>query len=303
MAIQRPASPLWPFALAALSAAAGGCADQRVQRASARLAQEAATPRDGSFEDGPGAADGRGDGAATADAAAGRGDGRSDAADSGCGSITKVGCCAGGVLWFCKQGRLRAIDCGGRPRCGWRSGGIYDCDTSGASDPSSKHAKQCVFGDAGPPLDAGGSIDGGGRCGSVTVEGCCAAGRLVFCADGELTIVDCRSNPSCGWRAAGQLYNCGTSGGTDPSGRFSRRCPAGALGDAGALDASEAGADAAGDATSRDGRTTEGGVLADGSRVADGCCAIGGGAGGRILESLLLGLLALARRRPRSPSA
>ncbi|MCA9669352.1 MAG: hypothetical protein KC503_27340 [Myxococcales bacterium] len=143
-----------------------------------------------------------------------------------CGRVPAQGCCSGGRLYYCRRGRLAALDCRARPRCGWHPRGFYDCNTAGAVDPSGKYAKACFFGKknerAKAPLPPAPS-----HCGYVTVEGCCTKDNaLRYCNEGRVYEVKCSLNPACGWRGVAQLYNCGTSGGKDPRGRHPRACAA-----------------------------------------------------------------------------
>ena len=64
----------------------------------------------------------------------------------------------------------------------------------------------------------------GGGCGGITYEGCCAGGTLKYCDSDELQQLDCGGNPSCGWNGQAGYYDCGTSGGSDPSGTFPKSC-------------------------------------------------------------------------------
>ena len=69
---------------------------------------------------------------------------------------------------------------------------------------------------------------GGGDCGGVSFEGCCQGETLKYCDGGQLQTVDCISaGPSCGWQPEGPFYDCGTSGGADPSGANPKSCSGG----------------------------------------------------------------------------
>jgi hypothetical protein len=65
-------------------------------------------------------------------------------------------------------------------------------------------------------------------CGQVTIKGCCTGATLSFCQAGTLTQADCTAKPSCGWDAKLNYYACGTPGGSDPSGKHPKSCPAAA---------------------------------------------------------------------------
>ena len=64
----------------------------------------------------------------------------------------------------------------------------------------------------------------GGSCGGISFEGCCEGGLLKYCDDGVLQQLDCSDNPSCGWNGQAGFYDCGTTGGSDPSGTNSKSC-------------------------------------------------------------------------------
>ena len=115
--------------------------------------------------------------------------------------------------------------CATDPQCGWDTqGGWYDCGTSGGADPSGKSPKTCpgsVVTDAGPPSD-----QAAGNCGTVTDMGCCDGTVLKYCENGQLQTGDCAGSPSCGWDSQNGYYDCGTSGGADPSGKYPKACSA-----------------------------------------------------------------------------
>ena len=61
-------------------------------------------------------------------------------------------------------------------------------------------------------------------CGGVTWEGCCEGQVLTYCDAGTVLTVDCADNPQCGWDPGAPGYDCGTDGGSDPTGAFPRSC-------------------------------------------------------------------------------
>lgn len=65
---------------------------------------------------------------------------------------------------------------------------------------------------------------GGGGCGTITYEGCCAGNTLKYCDGTQLEELDCAGNPSCGWNGQAGFYDCGTNGGSDPSGTYAMSC-------------------------------------------------------------------------------
>jgi len=150
-----------------------------------------------------------------------------------CGNITSEGCCDGELLKYCDGGKLSSIDCTASPKCGWDSSSSgYDCSTAGGADPSSKFVKNCnVLTDA-PVPDMGPDIMPT-TCGNVTAEGCCDGETVWYCDQGTLTYINCAlGNPKCGWDSSNTWYDCGTSGGADPSGTNPKSC-GGFFGDAG----------------------------------------------------------------------
>ncbi len=62
-------------------------------------------------------------------------------------------------------------------------------------------------------------------CGPITKVGCCDGQLLKYCQNGSFKTLDCAPNPSCGWDSYGSLYDCSTSGGSDPSGVNTKACP------------------------------------------------------------------------------
>lgn len=145
-----------------------------------------------------------------------------------CQGISEIGCCQGNQLHFCKQGNLMTLDCATRPHCGWRergqgttSRGFYDCDTSGAFDPSGTYSRDCPSETVLPRISAKKSDP---PCEFVNYEGCCAGDLLFYCVDGTFHQLDCALNRSCGWRPTGQIYNCGTEGSADPAGKHPKSC-------------------------------------------------------------------------------
>ena len=159
-------------------------------------------------------------------------------ASKGCGSITDTGCCDGTSVKYCDKGVLKSLDCSSNPKCGWDSTyDYYDCGTSGGSDPKGKYSKTCGV----KPLDMGALPDKGpsdagssGACGGITYEGCCDGNTLKYCDAGKVVVSSCASSPKCGWDSTLLLYDCGTSGAKDPSGKYPMTCKG--LSDGGAKD-------------------------------------------------------------------
>ncbi len=74
----------------------------------------------------------------------------------------------------------------------------------------------CALPDCGPAPQT---------CGNITWEGCCDGEVLKYCEDNQLVTMNCSSDPHCGWNASQGFYDCGTSGGADPSGQNPKSCP------------------------------------------------------------------------------
>ena len=200
-------------------------------------------------------------------------------AAAGCGSITDVGCCDGAKVKYCDKGVLKTIDCAKSPKCGWESTfSYYDCGTSGGSDPKGKYPKSCSGkpGDMDPPTDAtkdtsvakdtGGTTPDGGSsttCGGVTYEGCCAGTTLKYCEKGVLKTLNCSSYPKCGWDSSYKVYDCGTSGGSDPSGKNPKTCTGGVKDSGPVPDASTKDAGPPPDGVKLDGVTATGVVITE----------------------------------------
>lgn len=151
----------------------------------------------------------------------------------GCGVLPVEGCCDGETLWWCDGATQtpQSLGCARRLHCGWSSSQRYDCNTSGASDPTGVHPRACdLLAADGPhwrptPTDAAVSDGVAGSCRGITMEGCCLGNLLQYCDGGVLHGLDCRLNPKCGWLANAQYYDCGTAGGDDPSGTRPKACP------------------------------------------------------------------------------
>lgn len=201
--------------------------------------------------------------------ASGSADGAGDAtADGppGCGPITAQGCCDGATLRWCASGALKTLSCAAKPKCGWNDASMfYDCGTSGAPDPSGANPMPCsalVYQDAAVDAVDGAADQGPAdapdaslECGPIGAAGCCVGNTLKYCDAGTLEVVDCSNNPACGWQAAAERYDCGTTGGADPDGGNPRQCPGEApldLGDLFPADVEDGAADVGADAPAAD---------------------------------------------------
>ena len=168
-----------------------------------------------------------------------------------CGGVTFEGCCDGELLKYCENGQLQTLDCAGNASCGWNAqANYYDCGTNGAADPSGQNPKDCGGGPcvpacAGKECGADGCggecgqcgnnetcqngqcVPAGAGCDGLTYEGCCDGQVLQWCENGKVETINCAQNPSCGWDAQANFYNCGTNGAGEPSGQFPLECGGG----------------------------------------------------------------------------
>jgi MYXO-CTERM domain-containing protein len=208
--------------------------------------------------------------------------------DAGGCTVPYEGCCASEVLWWCEGGKLKSLDCESRPHCGWSNSKVYDCNTSGGSDPSGMLVRECALLDAKIPVSDRGTSEPS-ACHGVPEEGCCSGQVLFYCKEGQLTSISCAQNLLCGWHTTARQYDCGTVGASDPSGRFALKCQPGTVPDLGPqiLDQS---AEAAVDRGRGDGKVP-----------GQGCsCEVGSGSGGLLLLGLLILAPFLATRRGRT---
>ncbi len=114
--------------------------------------------------------------------------------------------------------------------CGECGEGFYCTGAGQCSDQcfGSCNGKEC--GDDGCGESCGGCKSGhhcsDGQCqpdcDGVPWEGCCDGSTLSYCDGADLVSQDCEGNPSCGWK--GEFYDCGTDGGEDPSGLYTKSC-------------------------------------------------------------------------------
>jgi len=70
---------------------------------------------------------------------------------------------------------------------------------------------------------------GGGPtgCDGLTYEGCCDGNVLKYCENNQIKTINCGNQPQCGWDSQNKFYNCGTNGGSDPSGKYPKDCGGG----------------------------------------------------------------------------
>lgn len=158
------------------------------------------------------------------------------AADAGstCGPITYLGCCSDQTLLYCAAGAVQSKPCA-PGECGWNAVfGLYACGQSATSDPSGAAPRECPV-EAGVPdataADAVAPPDAS-SCGPLGYVGCCSGQTLHFCVSGQVLSLDCAQQPQCGWNPQSGVYDCSTSGTSDPSGQHPMAC-GDVLGDAG----------------------------------------------------------------------
>lgn len=114
------------------------------------------------------------------------------------------------------------------PNCGGKECGADGCSGSCGTCPM---GDMCVDGVCVPQAGLE-ECKGTGEasypyCAGIDYTGCCdAQGRVLWCEGGSLYCLDCSNSPSCGWEAEAQYYNCGTTGGGDPSGQHPKNCTA-----------------------------------------------------------------------------
>ena len=176
-----------------------------------------------------------------ADAGAVKKDSGTTSKDSGsstpCGNVSYIGCCTGATAKYCSGGKLSTKDCTKNtsgPACGWvASKNYYSCNKTATTDPSGKNVRDCAK--LPPKADAGATKKDYGSskkdtgssaaCGAITAKGCCQGETAKFCASGKLSTKACSgSTPKCGWDTSKSFYTCGTSGLSDPAGKYPKAC-------------------------------------------------------------------------------
>ena len=163
--------------------------------------------------------------------------------DNGCGGScgncqTGSTCNSGGQCVPNCQPQCSGKECGDNG-CGGSCGNCptnFTCDTNGHCQPacqpqcsglqcgSDSCGGQCGTCQTWETCDSNGQCQQTG-CGPIGKEGCCDGQTLKYCQNGSYYTLDCNKNPSCGWDYGGQIYDCGTSGGSDSSGTHPKACP------------------------------------------------------------------------------
>lgn len=141
----------------------------------------------------------------------------------------------------------------------------------------------------GAPVPTRTTSRGLAGCGQVTFQGCCQGDTVWFCKSKKLQKISCAASPKCGWSTTYNVYDCGTAGTTDPSGKHAMPCSLGdaglvgdgpAPGDATAKDAADkdafakdiSGKDATVDTGPKDAATPADSGGCGGAMSAQGCC-------------------------------
>ena len=132
--------------------------------------------------------------------------GTKECGSDGCGG--SCGDCPGAAP-ICQAGKCKA-EC--ETNCSGKDCGSDGCGGSCGNCPN------------GTSCTGGKCVEQADECDGITYEGCCEGSTLKYCEDGELVVADCGGSPKCGWKAESKLYDCGTQGGSDPSGVFKKDC-------------------------------------------------------------------------------
>lgn len=126
--------------------------------------------------------------------------------------------CGGSSSDYCAGYTGSSYCCADDDPCGYASDDLCDCDGMCAWDASDCGGTGST--DEYPIACNGSQTPSGTDCGIYDDLGCCDdLGRVVYCQDGALYCIDCKTNlPSCGWSADNGYYDCGTDGlpGTAP---------------------------------------------------------------------------------------
>ncbi len=141
-----------------------------------------------------------------------------------CGGVPPTGWCDDNTLLLCVDAKVVATDCksqGKNVTCEWLPAlGSYGCfehgecipDCSGVECGSDGCGGSCGVCAAGQQCVDGQCI-GQGPCGDVTYQGCCDNDVVLWCDNGVLWYMDCKTmlNPEqqkCGWNANMGFYDC-----------------------------------------------------------------------------------------------
>ena len=140
--------------------------------------------------------------------------------------------CPGDCVPDC-NGRECGLDgchglCGVCPPAETCNGGQCECipDCFGKECGNDGCGGSCGDCEAGEECQDNECVPAPNECGSITDVGCCCGQSLKYCnASNSVTTVDCAADPSCGWDADHNWYDCGTDGAADPSGNHPKACP------------------------------------------------------------------------------
>ncbi|HRE88126.1 MAG TPA: hypothetical protein PK095_03215 [Myxococcota bacterium] len=62
-------------------------------------------------------------------------------------------------------------------------------------------------------------------CGGISFEGCCDGDLVKYCEDGQVLVVPCIAQRTCGWDTIGDYYSCNSDGSPEPTGTHPKACP------------------------------------------------------------------------------
>jgi len=100
------------------------------------------------------------------------------------------------------------------PQCGNKECGGDGCGGSCGGCPAGQKCN-----------DSGKCVSTGQGCDGINWQGCCKGETLHYCDDNKLHTEDCSQQPYCGWKQQAKYYDCGSNGGSDPSGKHPKNCP------------------------------------------------------------------------------
>jgi V8-like Glu-specific endopeptidase len=134
------------------------------------------------------------------------------------GTEELIGVVSGGDVGCVENGFNTRVDI----HSDWILGLIQQYDPQGTTPVCGNGACETGESSANCPGDCGGSDS----CQGIIYQGCCEGETVKWCDDGQLKVVDCTAvgKPKCGWNASISVYDCGTDGGTDPSGAYLKAC-------------------------------------------------------------------------------
>jgi V8-like Glu-specific endopeptidase len=182
-----------------------------------------------------------------------------DCLSEGCQFNAPDGCCDGHTVKYCFEGQQYQVSCAPYLYCGWSyADNYYMCGTYGSEDPTGNNPIDCSAyapmncgdgfcqpdessvtcpGDCSVWGDCEDGICGPGEaydncpqdcrlygCEQIPDQACCAGEVVKYCQNNQTLMINCSTDPGCGWLSGSGYYWCGTSGGDDPSGLLPRDC-------------------------------------------------------------------------------